>query len=173
MFGARAVDTFYPRGGGQHAPFVWVFRRRKTLGFLVGRCSASANVHAGGKSDVGRWPFEMVTGWPAGYLKKSQLSLKKEHLMGIYVFVSALEELIKMGFKKGKKKKKKILYLARICNVDTVCATAPVFCASGGMRLVGIKQRIVQTLGRVAEIIQQSFFATLGLICKFALDNHL
>lgn len=45
---------------------------------------------------------------------------------------------------------------------------------------MGIKQRIVQTLGSVAEITQQwgflsffGFFATLGLICKFALDNHL
>lgn len=102
VFGARAVDTSYPRGGGQRAPFVWVFRRRKTLGFLVGRCSASANIRAGGKSDVGCWPFEMVTGWPTGYLKKSQLSFKKEHLMGIYVFVSALEGLIRWGLKKEK-----------------------------------------------------------------------
>lgn len=45
---------------------------------------------------------------------------------------------------------------------------------------MGIKQRIVQTFGSVAEITQQwvflsffGFFATLGLICKFALDNHL
>lgn len=92
--------------------------------------------------------------------------------MGTYVFASALEELIRLGFKK----KIKTLCLIRICSVDTAWATSLALCASRGVWLVGIKQRIVQTLGIVAEIIQQSFFfffATLGLICKFALDNHL
>lgn len=73
--------------------------------------------------------------------------------MGIYVFVTALGELIRLGFKK--EKKNKTLYLARICSVDTACATSLALCTSRGVWLVGIKQRIVQTLGRIAEIIQQ------------------
>lgn len=107
----------------------------------------------------------------SGLFEEEPVKVEKETFNGNICLCVSTGGVNKMGFKK--EKKMKILYLARICNVDTVCATAPFFCASGGMQLVGIKQRIVQTLGRVAEIIQQSFFATLGLICKFALDNHL
>lgn len=81
---------------------------------------------------------------------------QKEAMPCEYAFVSALEELIRWGFKKEKMKNP--LYLARIFSVDSACATPPAFCASGGMWLVGIKQIIVQTLGRVTEITQQSFF---------------
>lgn len=81
--------------------------------------------------------------------------------MGIYAFVSAKEELIRLGFKKRKPLK---LYLARKRSVDTACAMSLALRASGGVWLVGIKQRIVQTLGSVTEIIPQSF------LCYFRIN---
>lgn len=76
--------------------------------------------------------------------------------MGIEVFASAPEELIRLGLKK-KKKEIKTLYLARIRSVDTARATSLALHASRGVWLVGIKQRLVQTLGSFAEIIQHFF----------------
>lgn len=56
------------------------------------------------------------------------------------------------------------LYLAGIRSADTACATALARGASGGVWLVGIKRRIVQTSGSVTEIIQQSF------LCYFRIN---